>query len=866
MFYGCTGLTRAPELPAATLTTECYNYMFSNCTKLNYIKCLATDITAQDCTKAWLYNVASSGSFVSVQDNSIWRAKDKFSGIPKDWTATPPFAFIDARQIPLTLEAVVDGSVTIYPEKYKSFQYTKNGSGRIAVTGGIYVNAGDKLCFYAEGPTDDENYNYPYVINCNTDFYVYGNVMSLLYPDDFSEETEITKAKSFSFLFNNYEANTHLKNHSIELVLPATTLSASCYLMMFGNCTGLTSAPVLPATNLAKECYEHMFKNCTSLIDAPELPASSLCEYCYSGMFSGCTSLTNAPELNATQLAEWCYSCMFSGCTGLVSAPELPASTLTGAIGCYAGMFLNCSELINAPELKSEILEKNCYQNMFQGCTKLTNAPELPARTLKPDCYNGMFSGCTNLLSAPELKAPTLVANCYDSMFAGDENHLGCEKLSYVKCLATDISASNCLKDWLSGVSATGRLVISSNINIVSWQDKYPENWFLLRGYDYPLTLEAIDDGNITITNPSSFTNLQYSKNYGMKQLCTTEIKVKAGDIVMFFANGKTQNIANNLLNINCDSDCYIYGNIMSLVSPEIAFDTTTFDKTAYFKELFKDNVHIRNHPQKTIQLPAKGLATKCYDSMFRGCIGLTVPPELPALTCQISCYQSMFENCTGLTKAPELGATTLAQDCYQSMFENCTSLTKAPELTATALQPSCYQSMFKNCTSLTKAPDLEATKASNYCYAFMFAGCTSLTSAQKVSASNFSTGNATYCFFCMFEDCTSLINAPILYAGTLVNGCYKEMFKGCTSLQTAPELKASTLTAHCYESMFDGCTNLTYVKCLATNISATDCTKDWLNGVAANGIFTKKSSMTGWSTGSTSGIPTGWNVQDAIN
>ena len=32
MFYGCTGLTAAPELPATTLADYCYSYMFYGCT------------------------------------------------------------------------------------------------------------------------------------------------------------------------------------------------------------------------------------------------------------------------------------------------------------------------------------------------------------------------------------------------------------------------------------------------------------------------------------------------------------------------------------------------------------------------------------------------------------------------------------------------------------------------------------------------------------------------------------------------------------------------------------------------------------------------------------------------------------------
>lgn len=98
-----------------------------------------------------------------------------------------------------------------------------------------------------------------------------------------------------------------------------------------------------------------------------------------------------------------------------------------------------------------------------------------------------------------------------------------------------------------------------------------------------------------------------------------------------------------------------------------------------------------------------------------------------------------------------------------------------------------------------------------------------------------------------------------VLPSTTLAAFCYDNMFDKCSSLTTAPTLPATTLTEACYRSMFYGCSNLNYIKCLATDISATDCTSDWVNGVAATGTFVKTSS-TSWSTG-ISGIPSGWTV-----
>ena len=193
--------------------------------------------------------------------------------------------------------------------------------------------------------------------------------------------------------------------------------------------------------------------------------------------------------------------------------------------------------------------------------------------------------------------------------------------------------------------------------------------------------------------------------------------------------------------------------------------------------------------------------------------------------------FESLFANCSGLTDASKLILPTKCQ-FYRCMFDNCTSLTKTPILPATELISECYNGMFWGCTSLTTAPELPATTLAQDCY------------------------NS------MFNDCTSLTTAPKLPATTLANYCYMYMFGGCTSLTTAPELPATTLVQSCYSNMFRGCSNLNYIKCLATDISATDCTYKWVNGVASTGEFVKNSS-TSWTSGS-NGIPSNWTITNA--
>lgn len=126
------------------------------------------------------------------------------------------------------------------------------------------------------------------------------------------------------------------------------------------------------------------------------------------------------------------------------------------------------------------------------------------------------------------------------------------------------------------------------------------------------------------------------------------------------------------------------------------------------------------------------------------------------------------------------------------------------------------------------------------------------LTSVPANAFNNFFNGN------------TGLISAKNLQlpATTLGEGCYSGMFFNCSNLIEAPELPAPTLSATCYGVMFLFCTSLRYIKCLATDISAENCTNFWTNGVSSSGTFIKASGMNLWQTNE-NGIPSGWTVEE---
>lgn len=236
------------------------------------------------------------------------------------WSATPPpnyFYVEDASGSDNTLSIKKSNNNAPTIEVFKSTDGTNwtsmGNTDTTAITATVPANS--KLYLKAVADrwgTGDSYYN---DISMVSYFNVGGNTMSLLYGDNFENQTTFPTVDNN--IFPNLFKNTQVVS-AADLELPATTLVNYCYYGMFLGCTSLTTAPVtLPATTLVNYCYQYMFQGCTSLTTAPALPATTLAYYCYGSMFLGCTSLTTAPALPATTLALGCYYTMFSGCTSL---------------------------------------------------------------------------------------------------------------------------------------------------------------------------------------------------------------------------------------------------------------------------------------------------------------------------------------------------------------------------------------------------------------------------------------------------------------------------------------------------------------------------------------------------------------------
>ena len=89
MFYNCGNLTQAPIIlgtpnDGPNSNKAVLQYMFYQCLKLKYIKCLATtNVSGVGNTQAWTQSLPSGGTFVK-HPNSNWGTGT--SGIPSGWT------------------------------------------------------------------------------------------------------------------------------------------------------------------------------------------------------------------------------------------------------------------------------------------------------------------------------------------------------------------------------------------------------------------------------------------------------------------------------------------------------------------------------------------------------------------------------------------------------------------------------------------------------------------------------------------------------------------------------------------------------------------------------------------------------------
>lgn len=112
----------------------------------------------------------------------------------------------------------------------------------------------------------------------------------------------------------------------------------------------------------------------------------------------------------------------------------------------------NINTLLDYKNPDTVPLSHSCFFGLFRDNMATTDVSGLKFgnKTLITGCYREMFTNCPKLTKAPELPAKTLVESCYRNIF------YRCENLNSITVYANDISATNCITDWLYGVASSG--------------------------------------------------------------------------------------------------------------------------------------------------------------------------------------------------------------------------------------------------------------------------------------------------------------------------------------------------------------------------------------------------------------------------
>ena len=265
MFYGCTGLTQTPALPATTLADNCYSFMFHGCTSLTQAPALPATTLTNNCY-----------SYMFCGCTSLTQAP----ALPATTLAEYCYQsmFNDCKSLT---------QVPVLPATTMTYRcYSNMFEGCIALTQAPALPAttlaGDCYAYMFRGCT---SLTHAPALPATT-------LADGCYGDMFNSCTSLTQAPA----------------------LPATALLSYCYSFMFFDCTSLTKAPTLPATTLAEGCYFYMFQGCTSLklsitktgeytqeYRIPTLGTGTTAKDALINMFTSTGgTFTGTPEINTT--------------------------------------------------------------------------------------------------------------------------------------------------------------------------------------------------------------------------------------------------------------------------------------------------------------------------------------------------------------------------------------------------------------------------------------------------------------------------------------------------------------------------------------------------------------------------------------
>lgn len=702
----------------------------------------------------------------------------------------------------------------------RTIEYSLNNGTWTSITSSstpttISVASGDVVKFRGTNTTyAGSNTNYSGFDGGTATFNIEGNIMSLIYGDNFINNNTLSGTYNFCSLFKNSNVIS-----AENLILPATTLTPHCYRALFAQCSSLVTPPALPATTLATSCYRYMFQDAI-ITTAPDLLAKTLVTGCYEGMFHRCTYLTY-------------IKCMATNVSSVTATTDWVQYVST------VGRFVKD---INTEWTVGQSGIPTRWVVVDEGLAKPTVSCDGLSITL--ECvtqgasiyYRLNESGTYSLYSAPISISADTIIEAYSEL-NGETSAVVRESCAYDDGITEP--TIYCDGEYVTMSCDTGGAYIYYRMNQTGNYVQYEEAiqisadtvfeaYAEIDGrrsetvtlnciYDESLKAPIIEcDGlEVTITCRTSGASIYYRLNQeGTYSLYSAPIAINQDTVVQAYSelSGETSQIVTE----NC-----IYNPIHDYSKDYLTFKVLTGGTIAWNS--------IGSGMAKTIQYSIN-------NGTWTSLTASSTPETITVLANDVvrfkgtnTTYASDKNNYSGF----EGGNATF------NIEGNIMSLV--------------YGDNFENQTTLTGTY--------NFCSLFKKSDC--------ISAENLilpSTTLTNYCYRAMFSFCDDLIKAPVLPSTTLAQGCYWYMFESC-AITEAPELNATELVRECYGNMFINCRSLNYIKCMATSgFSTYQCKQNWVSGVASSGTFVKDGGVTTstWGTGN-NGIPTNWLVYDDI-
>lgn len=555
MFRGCTALTTMPELPAATLGSYCYNGMFYGCTSLITV----SDLLATE-SKTYCYK-------------DMFRDCRSLTNSPEIYTtpnSTDCFAYMFSGCTLLS-------NIKIHSTSWNT-SYTTGWVSNVAESGTFYNYENIEISFsnsfvpvgWGTIPPQEMLTFKANAINSSIGKSTFGNVASEIYYS--TNKIDWVLFENQTITVDNIDDEVYFYGNNAD----GLSIDDSNY-VKFNTPNG--------SWNISG--------NLNSLIDSgtnSKIIPSEL-DYCFINLFSDCNIVSASNLILADNTTIGCYKNMFKNCTLLTDAPKLHIYKTAGS-----PKYNNVYNLAN-----------NCYESMFEGCTSLVIAPALSMGVLSTACYKKMFKNCTSLTSAPILNALNLTESCYEEMF------YNCSSLSSVSIFAENISATNCLTNWLYGTASSGNFYCAMTTIpfTVDSVNGIPANWNKLTFENEYFTLADMDgeDGFITtggdgpqsqaftVTIYYSFDKLTWtSVTAGGYPFTAGTIPLKANSYTYVKCTATRWTSSGGSYGINLaekDHKFAIYGNIASLIVGDNYSSATTLSTDKALANFFTESVMI---------------------------------------------------------------------------------------------------------------------------------------------------------------------------------------------------------------------------------------------------------------------------------